>query len=87
MANSLSRETVDTKANRLTKTRNVSWVDATTALVDGDHDRYLVRKRSEGTWSCTCAWGIHKMHVKPCSHVLAAALMAPTFTPLAASVA
>jgi hypothetical protein len=60
MANSLSRETVDTKATRLTRTRTVSWVDATTVLVDGGHERYLVCKRSEGTWSCTCPWGTYK---------------------------
>ena len=84
---SSSRETVDTKATRLTRSRQITWVDTTTALVDGDSDRYLIRKRADGVWTCTCPWGVHKAHVKPCSHVLAAALTAPTFAPPAAAVA
>ncbi|HEY4002896.1 MAG TPA: SWIM zinc finger family protein [Candidatus Xenobia bacterium] len=79
----MAQEAVDTKATRLIRTRPVKWVDATTVLVDGDHDRYLVRKRAEGTWSCTCPWGVYKSHVKPCSHVLAAALKAPFVTEVA----
>jgi hypothetical protein len=73
----MAQETVDSKAARLTRTRPVQWGTATTVLVDGDRDRYLVRKRAEGTWSCMCAWGLYKMHVKHCSHVFATALMAP----------
>ncbi|MHB2018125.1 MAG: hypothetical protein ACYCW6_14335, partial [Candidatus Xenobia bacterium] len=58
---SSSRETVDTKATRLTRDHQITWVDATTALVDGDTDRYLIRKRADGVWSCTCPWGTYRM--------------------------
>ncbi len=77
-----TRETVDRKATRLTRSRSISWVDQRTATVEGDHDRYTIRKLADGIWSCTCPWGTYKSHVKPCSHVFAAALTAPTFAPL-----
>ena len=82
-----SREAVDTKATRLTRTSKVTWIDPTTALVDGDNDRYLIRKRADGVWTCTCPWGVHRAHVKPCSHVLAAALMASTSSQPAVAIA
>ncbi len=67
------RETVDAKAARLVQASKVTWVDQSTALVDGDSDRYMVRFVA-GAWTCMCPWGRNAGHQKACSHVLAAAL-------------
>ncbi len=71
-----ARETVDAKAHRLVQDGRVTWAHGV-AVIAGDGGTHIVR-RENGAWSCTCPWGTHRPDSKPCSHVLAAALTAPT---------
>ncbi|MHB2018806.1 MAG: hypothetical protein ACYCW6_17795, partial [Candidatus Xenobia bacterium] len=71
------RETVDQKADRIIRGNRITWAHGV-AIIAGDHDTHVVRRREGGGRTCTCPWSTERPDAKACSHVLAAALTAPT---------
>ena len=65
-----TRESVPAKADSLEGTDHVTWLNATTAQVLGDHDLYTVRCHGNA-WTCECPWFVARGPARPCSHVLA----------------
>ena len=67
---------VQTKAIRLATNFRVVMVNATKALVIGDHGTYDVQDFGHG-WRCNCPWGQMGFRRGECSHVTAVRMQTP----------